>query len=142
MTDRRQFLASSAACITAGISGTKATSNVGIQRAKWDAAMRQFHDKEAEREHFAATVHDPAYERSQAGGPRVDKAINDKIDRLTEELSNLRWKLINMPAPDSKAVMWKLDYLLEDNCDGYTHGYHLDCFTQTLADLRRLMGDA
>lgn len=83
---------------------------------------------------------DAAVARYRAAELAVEAA--DHSDESLDHLLDCKHKLMNTPAPDGKAAMWKLDYLLADAGDGYPHGYHVDTFAQPLADLRRLLGVA
>jgi hypothetical protein len=65
----------------------------------------------------------------------------DRADQLCNIESNARWELLYMPAPDRPALLWKLAYLFEGS-NGSLDPYGLDHLAQTIADCRRLLGEA
>lgn len=67
--------------------------------------------------------HSPGFERA-----------NDHYDELVNRMVEARWALMEMPAPNRAALLWKLDYLMEDTA------YSDDAIEQPLADMRRLLG--
>lgn len=60
--------------------------------------------------------------------------VNSHYDELVDRMCDARWALMAMPAPHNAALLWKLEYLMEDTA------YADDCVEQPIADMRRLLG--
>lgn len=73
-----------------------------------------------------------------------DRYDIDRLDARAEELgqqvADAREELMNIPAPDLRALRWKLEQLRDEDGDvaAWTASYVEQCF----ADIARLMGDA
>ena len=91
----------------------------------WEKAMLKF--RIAERAYLHCAASEPADE--------------DLADQICDIESDARWELIHMPAPDRLALLWKLEYLFEGS-NGSLDPYGLDHLAQTIADCRRLLGEA
>lgn len=64
-------------------------------------------------------------------------------DDVGDHISDLDTRLLNAPAPDRAALLWKLEQLLEvDKPDGFTSGWSAKHVAQTVADARRILGGA
>lgn len=62
-------------------------------------------------------------------------AINDRYDALNEAVSEAETALLNMPAPDGEALMWKVERLYKPGDGIWSDGVE----DQTHADLRRFL---
>ncbi|WP_072384062.1 hypothetical protein [Novosphingobium sp. NDB2Meth1] len=91
----------------------------------WDKAMLKF--RIAERAYLNCAASEPLNE--------------DLADQLCDIESDARWELIGMPAPDRPALLWKLEYLFQGS-NGSLDPYNLEHLAQTIADCRRLLGEA
>lgn len=58
----------------------------------------------------------------------------EQADAATERLGDARDALLEMPAPHAKALLFKLEYFMEDTV------YTEDFVAPTIADMRRLLG--
>lgn len=118
-TNRRDFL--SAAVAVGAISSVPAAAFAAptTSRARWDAAMAQM---------IAANS---AYEASE-----------DEPNGLCDAWADAERRLMDMPAPDRAALRWKLDHIFGDNDGEWQAQYSVGYVRQTVADYRRLLGDA
>lgn len=75
-------------------------------------------------------------ERHQCG------TLSAHADRLDDIAYRLRWKLMEMPAPDSAAALWKLDYLVSDDGCGSMSAWSVKDpgVSAAIADVRRHLG--
>jgi hypothetical protein len=89
---------------------------------KWSAAMTRY--RVAERAYLACASQDV-----------VDE---EEADRLCDIESDARWEVIQMPAPDRPALLWKLEYLLQGT-NGCLDPYNVSLLAQTMEDCRRLL---
>lgn len=62
---------------------------------------------------------------------------NDKLEAMCAAEDRL---MMHVPAPDHAALRWKLEKLLEVEADNSTAPWAAFYVTQTLADMRRLLG--
>lgn len=66
--------------------------------------------------------------------------LNDKLDKLSDELSDAQTRLLKVPAPDGEALLWKLDHLFgEEQTGDYCDAWSMDLINPLLADARRLL---
>ena len=66
--------------------------------------------------------------------------VCDRSEARSELESEAWHKLIRMPAPDGRALMWKMQELWgDDDGDGYSDGWTMDIVELVLADARRLL---
>lgn len=73
-------------------------------------------------------------------------ATNERLERQCDEVCNLQRALMEMPAPDTAALLWKLEEAF--GTDKATFPDSEDCtpatcrrfLTQTMSDMRRLLG--
>ena len=70
----------------------------------------------------------------------LDEA-EDRWEALGERAYEAEWALMDMPAPDGAALLWKLEKLLDVERDGGTAGWSGEAVAQTMADARRLLSD-
>lgn len=68
-------------------------------------------------------------------------AAADRNDALNDAYTAAIDDLIEMPAPDGPALLWKLEYLLDCGTSGWSPGWNDDYVQQALADARRLLGE-
>ena len=80
--------------------------------------------------------------RFGADYPEVPDAVSAEGERLGQAMSDADTALMETPAPTLAALRWKLDRLMEVEADGYTAGWSEDYARQTIADYRRLLGEA
>lgn len=66
---------------------------------------------------------------------------DDKADKLGDREHETRWALMEIPAPTLPALFWKLEYLLA-SADAQTGSWSNQAIAQTVADMRRLLGEA
>ena len=59
---------------------------------------------------------------------------------LADHKSEIDHHLLNSPAPDRAALLWKLEHLLEVEDDGSISPWTGKMVVQTLADARRILG--
>jgi hypothetical protein len=81
-----------------------------------------------------------AVERREAEFRAIDKrmgrsALNDKYEALRDKACEFEMELLNMPAPDGEALMWKVDNLYTPGDGIWGEGVE----DQTYADLRRFL---
>lgn len=96
----------------------------------WDAVMRRYLAAKA-----AHDVEWAAYKRRN--GVHSD-AQSELLDRLSEEYGDLIDQLLEMPAPDARAALWKAEYILQDSDGGFTSSWRADVVQPFLNDLKRL----
>ena len=63
-------------------------------------------------------------------------------DEMADVSADLAAALMETPAPHAAALRWKLDYVLAPSHGDTTECYTKDYVAQTVADYRRLLGDA
>lgn len=115
--DRRKFLAAGLATVVA-VSTAPHSAAASPAQLQWDAAMAEYSAA------LAATEADP--DDDDAGFAFVDAEA----------------RLLNLPAPDNAALRWKLDRVLEAHPETGLKPWAASHLRQTIADYRRLLGDA
>ncbi len=68
----------------------------------------------------------------------MDEA-EEKWEALGQRAYEAEWALMNTPAPDAPALLFKLEKLLETEREGSTAPWAEKAVTQTIADARRLL---
>ncbi|HEX8382874.1 MAG TPA: hypothetical protein VF592_05800 [Sphingomonas sp.] len=63
----------------------------------------------------------------------------ERSEELGEVSSDLMWELMALPAPDTAALAWKLERLLDDGGSGTTPAWDASFALPTIADMRRLL---
>lgn len=120
-TNRRQILtgaaayAAGAAIVAGGAALASEAKGATLERAAWDAAMRDL-----ERE-IART------------------AVDDSNEQADAEY-DARNRLLQMPAPDADALAWKIEYFFSPDREGYIESFAHSYVKQTLVDAVRLAG--
>lgn len=114
--------------------------------ADLDAGRMRLDDLPGLREHyemkrrFVAAARDREqkvqYIRDHHGMDRLDA----RAEELGQQVADARERLMKTPAPDLRALRWKLDQLRED--DGDVVPWVAEYVEQCFADIARLMGDA
>lgn len=137
-TDRRQFL-SAGALITA--SATFPVPHNPASRRQWDQAVAQHQIAAAALKAFEV-IYDAAYEARAGTHEHIPRHIEAEFDRLCDVEQHSRFELMDMPAPDARALRWKLDHLLEADWANGVSNWSCDYIRQTRADMSRLLGDA
>lgn len=82
--------------------------------------------------------------RSMCEGLGWDAACEES-ERLCSFQTALESELILMPAPDSSALLWKLEYLFGSPArseDDYCDSWCAEWMNQVMSDVRRLLGSA
>lgn len=88
----------------------------------------------------AVAIADERAKLLQAIDDRLDyEAIEQRWSDLGERVSDARWVLIGMAAPDLPALAWKLEYLLRDDDGGGCASWSNEFLVQTRADIARLL---
>ena len=165
-TTRRALLKAAPLATVAFAVPAVAAAPPATNRTIWDATMRRYLDAVARSNDYDRRVWTPAYDAERAFEKRhgIAHGQPDYWDRrkellaksdfaMPEDVSNEYERLITaqcteedalmvMPAPDGGALQWKLDKLLEPENDGGTPCWSRDYVQQTVADYRRLLGDA
>ncbi|GGC26958.1 hypothetical protein GCM10011371_13150 [Novosphingobium marinum] len=69
-------------------------------------------------------------------------AVVAEIERLGDLISDLRWELMERPAPDRAALLWKIEITLgwDEDGDDFTPGFAKKYIAQVLRDARRFLG--
>lgn len=142
--DRRHFLSAAvAATVMAPVAALALPApemvSVGHDRAAWDAAMLAFERATADEAWFCDCVYTPAEERATRDGREVNEPIADAMEMASQKVADAIATLMNTPAPDAKALRWKLDYLLVDDGSGYNSAFSNQFRAQTMADMGRLL---
>lgn len=70
--------------------------------------------------------------------------VGDRYERMIEVFCRLSDRLLELPAPDAKAALWKLERLVgtDDPGTDSTPAWSKDYVEQTVADLRHFVGGA
>jgi hypothetical protein len=66
---------------------------------------------------------------------------DDITDEIIERAGDLIGEIMDMPAPDTESVRWKLDYLLDPSDGSEPGAYSREYLAQTVADYRRFLAD-
>ena len=137
--NRRQFLSASAALPIALAIPAMAHAS---PRVAWDAAMARYIKARAISDAFNRDHYDVYIRRQNADHSYgIPDNISDRGEALIDEMVNAEGVLMDMPAPDRAALRWKLDIVLEPG-EEFTPSYSANYVAQTIADYRRLLGDA
>lgn len=102
--------------------------------------------------HFNPLYRDPAMEikakwlANQAANDsvRMDE-IEERADHLVGAVDDAESALLKEPAPNCRALLWKLEQLFgEDACgtDGFSAGWSVTVMEPLMTDARRLLGDS
>ncbi|WP_333837373.1 hypothetical protein [Novosphingobium sp.] len=133
--NRREFLSSTAGVVLATVIPSPAPAT--DYRLAWDAALRRVQLADFEWRTKSDAI--DAMDRSSAAWAQA----NDELEALVETFSDAEIALLDTPAPDRIALQWKLDRILDGGINGpWTESYSADYIRQTVADYRRLLGDA
>jgi len=109
----------------------------------WDAAMTRYIAADAEYHAFKRDHYQVHLDRWKADHSYVTpEHLNDALETLGNAAGETEKTLMDMPAPDRAALRWKLDKVLEVEPGSFTEGWAEHCVSQTIADYRRLLGDA
>jgi len=130
----------------------------------WSAALARWEAATAAEQAYFAETYQPLWVQDEerrmavetnhtAEGAEAHKAwsetsgwnaVNDRIEELQGEVDDARKALLQQPAPNGAALLWKLDRLFEkDEGEGDTASmaaWHLGFVEQTMADFRRILG--
>jgi hypothetical protein len=156
-TTRRQALAGLAITAALGAMPVVALTNVQPDRTAWNAAIAAYEkaDKDAdvahERWNRAAETYQAITGRTPWDKGPMDEAasrlsgfaqLNHTIDEWGDRVAEAAERVLEMPAPDSQALLWKLEYLFGSELDGgacSTSCWSAEFFAQTMTDIRRLL---
>lgn len=108
------------------------------ERIKAYLIAREKGESQIADEWAAAMVRFRIAERVHADHAATEGADEFESDRLSDIMSDARWNLMRMPAPNRHALLWKLEYLFEGS-NGSLDPYTLENVAQTVEDMRRLL---
>lgn len=142
LTSRRAFIAGASAIALAPITlhapanaaqidGIRLPANLADD--PWWALHARLHRLEAASERYWARS-------TQLPEPLAVRARSRSSD-LSERAHEMRWELLQMPAPDAQAALWKFDYMMAPD-EGETPAWNLAHANvrATFADIRRCLG--
>lgn len=141
-TSRRAFIAGASAIALAPITAhtTADAAPVLANRLPVSAVVNPWWALHA-RLHRLEVVSDRYWVRStQLSEPLAARARSRSSD-LSERAHEMRWELLQMPAPDAQAALWKFDYMMAPD-EGETPAWNLAHanVSATFADIRRCLG--
>jgi hypothetical protein len=137
-TTRRALIGGAGlALVTGGLAITsqaKGAEAPVVDRTAWDRAFKSMLDATAEDEAINAR-----YEGADAAGR---EALEDEYERLGEVRYEATWALMDVPAPDNAAFLWKTEYLFGDTIPegGGSASWAPEVIVPYMADCRRLLG--
>ena len=134
-------------------------SNTPATREEWDAAFAAYLKIDAEADAALAAwnaardryieltgrdTHIEPFDKEAAEASGFT-ALNENIDDEGERVSEAIDALIQLPAPDAAALLWKLNYIIASEIDDEGEGGSTPCWSgafvaQTIADMRRILG--
>jgi len=125
----------SVACAVSQCS-TKANAST-IARQDWDMAVK------AERRAWAEVSAQSAAIKGKPFNRPDREADEERFSEIVDRHSVAYLAMLNTPAPDAAALVWKLDRIKEQDGFGFTWGdERCGCFDALNADIRRLVGEA
>jgi len=125
----------SVACAVSQCS-TKANAAT-ITRQDWDLAVQ------AERRAWAEVSAQSAANKGKPFNRPNREAEEERFNQIVDRHSVAYLAMLNTPAPDAAALVWKLDRIKEQDGYGFTWGdERCECFDALNADIRRLVGAA
>ena len=83
-------------------------------KAIWDDLMTRYLAAKAEEDDYAARVHDPMFEDNSCADTDERRAVADEMERLASIRHALMLNLVRATAPDQSALLWKLEWLLNE----------------------------
>ena len=96
----------------------------------WDQAMARFQAIKAE--------HDAAW-AAFTGNPDANA---DRMQALADAYCEAEDALMEMPAPNARALQWKMETVFNPGSDGFTDSWRADYVKPLLDDIARLAGRA
>ena len=136
--DRRSFLGGSTIAAVAAISIPNMAFANGSPSVAWDKAMK-YHLAAAR----ACEAYGRAFDRENTkAGYKVPDHISDEYERLAVLAWESRNALMEIPAPHHAALLWKLDIILGVEPGESFEAWNEEYLRQTVADYRRLLGEA
>ncbi|WP_066561003.1 hypothetical protein [Croceicoccus bisphenolivorans] len=114
--------------------------------ADLDAGHMRLDDLPGLREHYEmkrrlVTAAEDREQKVQCIRGRYDiDRLDARAEELGEQVADAREHLMKTPAPDNRALRWKLEQLREE--DGDVIPWTADYVEQCFADIARLLGDA
>jgi len=169
--DRRNFVRVGLGSIAVVGVAPAALATPANPRAAWDVAMAQYVKAREAAAAYHTGTYNPVYARYKQwadqhvgefpGGHHNGNAaaewkarsdqnphttaygfVDEEYERLIDIESDAQGGLMETPAPDRKALLYKLDYLLDSSGTESTDSFTAEFVAQTVADYRRLLGDA
>lgn len=142
-TNRRAFLKAAPVAAAALAVPGLAAQTPSASTAEWDALMARYLTAEADYQAFYDAHYKPHLDRwKQDRSYQTPEHIDEMLEHLAERGSDLEGELICMPAPHRSALRWKLDKILRGGVGGSTPCWSAEYVAQTIADYRRLLGEA
>ena len=115
------------------------------ERIKDHIAARQNGEDETRANWQRVKLRHTIAERAYAAFRPTENPDSEEDAKKGDELAGIQYEaekeLIALPAPDRPALLWKLEYLLRGDGDS-VDCWSVDFVAQTLADCRRLLGEA
>jgi hypothetical protein len=107
-----------------------------ITRQDWQIAARR------EREAWAAVSEHSAAAKGKPFNRADREADEQRFAEIVHAHSVAYVAMLNTPAPDAAALVWKLDRIKEQDGYGLSWGDEGGCFDALNADIRRLVKEA
>lgn len=90
----------------------------------------------------AATAAEQHYLTTVDGTPACDRA-GRTCDATFEWMNAIEERMLSMPAPHQRALLWKIEYALRyDEGEGSTIAWSFEHIAPIVADARRMLGEA
>jgi hypothetical protein len=138
--NRREMLTGMAvAGATVALSTATIATSLPASRAAWDEAMADFERTRADRDAYEPTL-DNLGKAIQAGKEehRADwEAAFHHADKMDDAVGAAETVLLDMPAPDGEALLWKVNRLYKPGEGIWSAEYE----AQTSADLHRFLSN-
>jgi hypothetical protein len=128
----------------------------GVDRSAWNAAVAAYEKADADADkaiarwdrardtYIALTGREPGHEPHDEATARLCgfTQLNSTIDEWGDRVGDAVERVLQLPAPDNEALLWKLEYLFGKELDdggASTACWSAEAFAPTMADLRRLL---
>lgn len=130
-----------------------------VEVAGWYDLLARYEAAEAEAERYRTESYDPFAQAQRVMFPEWPnpnspemarmrewnkasgfEAIADRYEELVDTYANMAGELLNYPAPDAKAALWKFDHLYTGDDAGTA--WDPDYIKQANADIRRFLENA
>ena len=112
------------------------------QQSAWSTMMGRYLAVKAREDAFDAEHWRPHYDQTQTDSShKIPDDVDQAIEALVDHRDDLCSALMAMPAPNGPALLWKLERVIQPDSEDkpcWSDWY----ISQTVADYRRLLGDA